>query len=185
MNIARDAKESVYKEIYDYIIIGQGIIDHYLIKGVKSTDLEALYFMQKGDFFRVSLSLAQFDNEREIADLKDKAEKYYKKAYELCSLIDDLSDIKAGIVLHYCIYLFEENNNAKKAYEIANKFYETAKQLLKKIKNNNGTYLELNNIMIIMKKNIDIWKKKKDIEFSEQESERKNVKVKEEKKIDE
>ena len=36
-----------------------------------------------------------------------------------------------------------------------------------------------------MKKNIDIWKKKKDIEFSEQESERKNVKVKEEKKIDE
>ena len=185
MNIARDAKESVYKEIYDYIIIGQGIIDHYLIKGVKSTDLEALYFMQKGDFFRVSLSLAQFDNEREIADLKDKAEKYYKKAYELSSLIDDLSDIKAGIVLHYCIYLFEENNNAKKAYEIANKFYETAKQLLKKIKNNNGTYLELNNIMIIMKKNIDIWKKKKDIEFSEQESERKNVKVKEEKKIDE
>ena len=185
MNIARDAKESVYKEIYDYIIIGQGIIDHYLIKGVKSTDLEALYFMQKGDFFRVSLSLAQFDNEREIADLKDKAEKYYKKAYELCSLIDDLSDIKAGIVLHYCIYLFEENNNAKKAYEIANKFYETAKQLLKKIKNNNGTYLELNNIMIIMKKNIDIWKKKKDIEFSEQESERKNVKVKEENKIDE
>ena len=185
MNIARDAKESVYKEIYDYIIIGQGIIDHYLIKGVKSTDLEALYFMQKGDFFRVSLSLAQFDNEREIADLKDKAEKYYKKAYELCSSIDDLSDIKAGIVLHYCIYLFEENNNAKKAYEIANKFYETAKQLLKKIKNNNGTYLELNNIMIIMKKNIDIWKKKKDIEFSEQESERKNVKVKEENKIDE
>ena len=185
MNIARDAKESVYKEIYDYIIIGQGIIDHYLIKGVKSTDLEALYFMQKGDFFRVSLSLAQFDNEREIADLKDKAEKYYKKAYELCSLIDDLSDIKAGIVLHYCIYLFEENNNAKKAYEIANKFYETAKELLKKIKNTNGTYLKLKNIMIIMKKNIDIWKKKKDIEFSEQESERKNVKVKEENKIDE
>ena len=41
-NVARDARDSVYKEIIDYIILGQGIIDHYLIKGVKSPDLEAL-----------------------------------------------------------------------------------------------------------------------------------------------
>ena len=180
-NVARDARDSVYKEIIDYIILGQGIIDHYLIKGVKSPDLEALYFMQKGDFFRISLSLTQVENDREILDLKDKAEKYYKRAYEICSSVDDLSDIKAGIILHYCIYLFEENNKAKKAYEIAIKFYEKAKQLLKKIKSTNGTYLELNNIMIIMKKNIDVWEKKKDIEIAEKKKEEENAKNQEDK----
>jgi len=176
INVAREAKDSVYKEIFDYIILGQGLIDHYLIKGVKSPDLEALYNMKKGDFFRISLSLTQVENDREILDLKDKAEKYYKRAYEICSNVDDLSDIKAGIILHYCIYLFEENKKAKKAYEIANKFYERAKQLLKKIKNTNGTYLELNNIMIIMKKNINIWEKKKDLEIIEKKKEEENAK---------
>ena len=162
-NVARDARDSVYKEIIDYIILGQGII------------------MQKGDFFRISLSLTQVENDREILDLKDKAEKYYKRAYEICSSVDDLSDIKAGIILHYCIYLFEENNKAKKAYEIAIKFYEKAKQLLKKIKSTNGTYLELNNIMIIMKKNIDVWEKKKDIEIAEKKKEEENAKNQEDK----
>ena len=179
IKIAREAKETVYKEIYDYIILGQGIIDHYLIKGVKSQDLEALYFMQKGEYFRVSLSLTDIENEREIIDLKDKASKYYKRAYDICSSIDDLSDIKAGIVLRYCVYLFEENNNAKKAYEIANKFYENAKQLLKKIKNTNGTYLELNNIMTIMKQNMDIWEKKKDFETTDEKIENNKAKTQE------
>ena len=137
--------------------------------------------MKKGDFFRISLSLTQVENDREILDLKDKAEKYYKRAYEICSSVDDLSDIKAGIILHYCIYLFEENNKAKKAYEIAIKFYEKAKQLLKKIKSTNGTYLELNNIMIIMKKNIDVWEKKKDIEIAEKKKEEENAKNQEDK----
>ena len=154
-NVARDARDSVYKEIIDYIILGQGII--------------------------ISLSLTQVENDREILDLKDKAEKYYKRAYEICSSVDDLSDIKAGIILHYCIYLFEENNKAKKAYEIAIKFYEKAKQLLKKIKSTNGTYLELNNIMIIMKKNIDVWEKKKDIEIAEKKKEEENAKNQEDK----
>ena len=157
-NVARDAKEAVYKEILDYIILGQGIIDHYLIRGAKSVDLEALYYMHKGDLQRVVISITPVDYDREINDLKDKTEKFYLRAYELCAIIDDLSDIKAGIIFHYCIYLFEENKKAKKAYEISNKYYEKVMKLLSNIKNSHETHLELNNILFIMKQNIDNWK---------------------------
>ena len=156
-NVARDAKEAVYKEIQDYTIQGQGIIDHYLIKGAKTPELEALYYMHKGDLQRVVISITPVDYDREIVDLKDKAEKFYRRAYEICIRVDDLSDIKAGIILHYSIYLFEENKDAKSAYNIANKFYEKTTKLLKKIKNSSETYLELNNILVIMKQNIDNW----------------------------
>ena len=170
-NAAREAKESVYKEIYDYIILGQGIIDHYLIKGAKSDELEALYYMHKGDLQRVVISLTPVDYDREIVDLKDKAEKSYRRAYEICVRIDDLSDIKAGIILHYSVYIFEENKDYERAYQIANKFYEKAKKLLSKIKNSNETHLELINIMTIMKQNIDVWKNKIDNAPYEQEEE--------------
>ena len=53
--------------------------------------------------------------------------------------------------LHYSVYIFEENKDYERAYQIANKFYEKAKKLLSKIKNSNETYLELINIMTIMK----------------------------------
>ena len=157
-NVAREAKETVYKEIQDYTIAGQGIIDHYLIKGAKTVELEALYYMHKGDLQRVVISITPVDYDREINDLKDKTEKFYRKAYDLCAIVDDLSDIKAGIVLHYSIYFFEENKSARKAYDIANKYYEKTMKLLHNIKNSNETYLELNNILIIMKENIDHWK---------------------------
>ena len=83
-NVARDAKEAVYKEIQDYTIQGQGIIDHYLIKGAKTPELEALYYMHKGDLQRVVISITPVDYDREIVDLKDKAEKFYRRAYEIC-----------------------------------------------------------------------------------------------------
>ena len=60
--------------------------------------------------------------------------------------------------IHYCIYLFEENKKAKKAYEISNKYYEKVMKLLSNIKNSHETHLELNNILFIMKQNIDNWK---------------------------
>jgi hypothetical protein len=156
-NVARDAKEAVYKEIQDYTIQGQGIIDHYLIKGAKTPELEALYYMHKGDLQRVVISITPVDYDREIVDLKDKAEKFYRRAYEICARVDDLNDIKAGIILHYSIYLFEENKDAKGAYNVANPFYEKTTKMLKKIKNSSDTYLELNNILVIMKQNIDNW----------------------------
>ena len=40
------------------------------------------------------------DYERELADLKDKADKSYKRAFEICQEIDDLTSIKARVILH-------------------------------------------------------------------------------------
>ena len=113
--------------------------------------------MHKGDLQRVVISITPVDYDREIVDLKDKAEKFYRRAYEICTRVDDLNDIKAGIILHYSIYLFEENKDAKSAYNVANPFYEKTTKMLKKIKNSSDTYLELNNILVIMKQNIDNW----------------------------
>lgn len=177
-NVAREAKESVYKEMQDYTITGQGILDHYLIKAAKSPELEALYYMHKGDLQRVVISITPVDYDREILDLKDKTDKFYSRAYEICTKVDDLSDIKAGIVLHYSIYLFEELKKVRKAYDIANKFYENAMKLLNKIKNSHETYLELNNILVIMKQNIDNWKYKIENCPEEEEEEEDNVNIK-------
>ena len=177
-NVAREAKESVYKEIYDYTIIGQGIIDHYLIKGAKTQELEALYFMHKGDLQRVVIRITPIDYDREFNDLREKCEKYYGRAYELCQKIDDLNDIKAGIILHYCLYIFEENNDWTKAYNIANKYYEDVMNIMKKIKNSHESYLELNNILIILKQNIDIWDEKIKNPPPEEEKEQDNVNIK-------
>ena len=177
-NVAREAKESVYKEINDYTITGQGIIDHYLIKGAKTQEKEALYYMHKGDLQRVVISITSVDYDREFNDLREKAEKYYGRAYEICQKIDDLNDIKAGIILHYSLYIFEENNDYQKAYNIANKYYEDVNNILKKIKNSHENYLELNNILTIMKQNIDIWEEKIKNPPPEDEQEEDNVNIK-------
>ena len=177
-NVAREAKESVYKEINDYTITGQGIIDHYLIKGAKTQEKEALYYMHKGDLQRVVISITSVDYDREFNDLREKAEKYYGRAYEICQKIDDLNDIKAGIILHYSLYIFEENNDYQKAYNIANKYYENVNNILKKIKNSHENYLELNNILTIMKQNIDIWEEKIKNPPPEDEQEEDNVNIK-------
>lgn len=177
-NVAREAKESVYKEINDYTITGQGIIDHYLIKGAKTQEKEALYYMHKGDLQRVVISITSLDYDREFNDLREKAEKYYGRAYEICQKIDDLNDIKAGIILHYSLYIFEENNDYQKAYNIANKYYENVNNILKKIKNSHENYLELNNILTIMKQNIDIWEEKIKNPPPEDEQEEDNVNIK-------
>ena len=177
-NVAREAKESVYKEINDYTITGQGIIDHYLIKGAKTQEKEALYYMHKGDLQRVVISITSVDYDREFNDLREKAEKYYGRAYEICQKIDDLNDIKAGIILHYSLYIFEENNDYQKAYNIANKYYEDVNNILKKIKNSHENYLELNNTLTIMKQNIDIWEEKIKNPPPEDEQEEDNVNIK-------
>ena len=177
-NVAREAKESVYKEINDYTITGQGIIDHYLIKGAKTQEKEALYYMHKGDLQRVVISITSVDYDREFNDLREKAEKYYGRAYEICQKIDDLNDIKAGIILHYSLYIFEENNDYQKAYNIANKYYENVNNILKKIKNSHENYLEMNNILTIMKQNIDIWEEKIKNPPPEDEQEEDNVNIK-------
>ena len=158
--VARDAKESVYKEMYDYVILGLGVIDHHLIKNAGTPELEALYLMHKADLQRILISITPIDYDREILDLKDKSEKSYKKAFEICQEIDDLSSIKAGIILHYCIYIFEENKDVLSAYKIADEFYQNSNRLLIKIKNKSDNYPELKNILAVIKENLDNWKNK-------------------------
>ena len=121
-NVARDAKETVYKEMHDYVILGLGVIDHHLIKNAGTPELEALYLMHKADLQRVLINITPVVYDREISDLKDKAEKCYKKAFEICNEIEDLSSIKAGIILHYCMYIFEVNKDIAKAYKMASDF---------------------------------------------------------------
>ena len=157
---ARDAKETVYKEMYDYVILGLGVIDHHLIKNAGTPELEALYLMHKADLQRTLISITFKDYEGEILDLKDKAEKSYKKAFEICQNIDDLSSIKAGIILHYCIYIFEENKDISLAYKVANEFYQNSNRLLLKIKNKSDNYPELKNILAVIKENLNKWSNK-------------------------
>jgi len=156
-NVARDAKETVYKEMHDYIILGLGVIDHHLIKNAGTPELEALYLMHKADLQRVLINITPVVYDREISDLKDKAEKCYKKAFEICNEIEDLSSIKAGIILHYCMYIFEVNKDIAKAYKMASDFYQNSNKLLIKLKNKSDNYQELKNILSVFKSNIDIW----------------------------
>ena len=156
-NVARDAKETVYKEMHDYVILGLGVIDHHLIKNAGTPELEALYLMHKADLQRVLINITPVVYDREISDLKDKAEKCYKKAFEICNEIEDLSSIKAGIILHYCMYIFEENKDINTAYKMASNFYQNSNKLLIKLKNKSDNYQELKNVLSVFKSNIDIW----------------------------
>ncbi len=156
---AYDAREYVFKEMYDYVIVGLGVIDHHLMKTAGTPELEALYLMHKADLQRILMSITNVEYEREISDLKDKIEKSYKRALELCQEIDDLSSIKAGIILHYCIYVFEDNKDVSTAYNTANELYKNSNRLLNKVKNKDN-YKELINLLIVLKQNIDVWSNK-------------------------
>ena len=159
-NVARDVKESVYKEMYDYAILGLGLIDHHLIKTAGTPELEALYLMEKANLQRVVISFTPVVYDREILDLKDKIEKAYRRALEICRELEDLSSIKAGIILHYCIYIYEENKDLSTALKTASEFYQNSKKMLKKIKIKSENYRELEHILEVIKQNIDLWTKK-------------------------
>ena len=116
--------------------------------------------MHKADLQRILMSITPIDYEREITDLKDKAEKSYKRAFELCQEIDDLSSIKAGIILHYCIYIYEENKDISTAYNMANDFYQNSNKFLIKLKNKSDNYTELKNLLLVLKDNINKWSNK-------------------------
>ena len=132
--------------------------------------------MYKADLQRILINITPIIYDKEILDLKDKAEKRYKKAFELCNEIDDLSSIKARIIIYYCMFVFEENKDISTSYKMANDFYENSNKLwtvhdlarnnsvdpehLMKLKNRNDDYPELNNLLSVFKANIDIWKNK-------------------------
>lgn len=159
-NVVRDAKESVYKEIQDYAIIGLGAIDHHLIKSAGTPELEALYLMHKADLQRILISITPVDYEREIMDLKEKTEKCYKRAFEICQEIGDLSPIKAGIILHYCMYSLEEKKDISQAYKMATDFYKNSNKSLVKLKSKSDNYPELKNLLNVFQENINVWSKK-------------------------
>lgn len=155
--VVKDAKEEVFKEMEEYAIVGHGLIDRYLMRNVKSPSLEALYLMQKGDLDRLMISFTFKDEDnKQVIDLQDKAGICYEKAFEICKILDDLSSIKAGIILHYAVFLYEEKKDVSKAYKIANDFYQNSDGLLKNVKNR-STFSDLIRILSIIKQNIDVW----------------------------
>lgn len=177
--LARMARDSVYKEMEDYIIIGNGLIDRYLIKNAHTFELEALFNMHRGDLERITITITPTKNDKEILDLKNKADKFYQKALELCKEVDNLSSIKAGIVLHYSMFLYEENKDVSAAYKIAKEFYDNSNDFLKRIKSKTSTFLELQRILGILKQNIDVWEKKKNSISANENNNKENIENKE------
>lgn len=160
VNAATDAKNLVYKDVYDNIISGFSILDRHLLRTSNDEKNKAIYLMHKANLNKHLIDLADKENEKEISELKNKIKKIYIQAYDLCKLIDDLSVEKAGVILNYVMFLYEEMGEINEAYKIGNEFFQCSSAFLGKLKREGEAFFELKKILYILKENLDIWIKK-------------------------
>ncbi len=154
------AVDSLHKEVFDNITEGMSILDHHLIKKAVDPTIHALYLKKKADYHRITKQITPVESEKEIEDLVDKANKSYEKALELCSETNDLNVIKAGIILNYCVFLFEEKKDAVKAYKVANDFFKSSMGMLSREKSFDPQFDDLKKILTIIKANINLFASK-------------------------
>ena len=153
--IDTNLREVIKREIGEICNKVINFCDNYLLNKSEKKETKVLYLKIKAEFYR---TLADILEENQKKDSTEKAINFYKEAYELTDSLSTTNPIKLGLSLYYAIFHYEFLDDVENALKICQENFELGIHQLDKV-NDNQEYKSASSILMLMKENIDMWKK--------------------------
>ena len=149
----KEIKNHIENEIRETCKELQDLVDKELLPKNEEDEILVFLYKLKADYFRY---ICEFAEGNEYQDNLIKAEKYYKKAYEIADKkLPIINCNRVSVALNYAIFLYETKKDKKSGFDIAqNTFKESMKFIddLEKPK-----YRDTLLIIQLLKENIIFW----------------------------
>ena len=110
-----------------------------------------------GDYYRYMAESVQGDT---LTKVGNKALEFYEKAEKEASSLPSYNSIRLGLALNFSVFYYEVKNNQKKACEIAQAAFDSTKEEIDQIDNDQAK--DALSIIELLRENLDLWKEAED-----------------------
>lgn len=153
LQIAREYREKVEKELQEICHEVLDLLDKYLIPRATSADSKVFYLKMKGDDFRYLAEVATGDS-REI--VLQESQRAYQDALEISkSKMIPTHPIRLGLALNFSVFYYEILNAPDRACELAKQAFDDAIAELDTL--NEDSYKDSTVIMQLLRDNLTLW----------------------------
>lgn len=172
LDLLKELKKSIEREIYQINYEVQEIIDGYLLPKTKNNEDIVFYYKMKADYYRYMHEMSIKGEEDE--DFLTLSEEYYLKAIEKANgNLSQLNFVWLSTILNYAIFLGEIKKDKENAIQVAKKIFENAVQNTEDL--NNEKNKEGLVVLQLIQENIILWSGGKiDFDGTEDEEEQKD-----------
>lgn len=153
LQIAREYREKVEKELQEICHEVLDLLDKYLIPRATTADSKVFYLKMKGDDFRYLAEVATGDS-REI--VLQESQRAYQDALEISkSKMIPTHPIRLGLALNFSVFYYEILNAPDRACELAKQAFDDAIAELDTL--NEDSYKDSTVIMQLLRDNLTLW----------------------------
>lgn len=161
----KEIKSHIEKEIRETCKELQDLIDNHLLPNNDENEILIILYKLKADYFRY---ICEFAEGKEYEDNLNKAEEFYKKAYNISEKqLPIINCNRISVVLNYAIFLYEIKKDKKNGFDIAQKTFRESMKFFDDLEK--PKYRDTLLIIQLLKENIIFWNS----EMSEEEEEKK------------
>jgi len=149
--LVEDELEAICNEVL-------ALLTEHLCKNVEGNgdETEVFYLKMCGDYYRY---LSEFRTES--ADIKAKAEEFYKKAMDVAEAnLNETHPTRLGLALNFSVCYYEILKKPEKACDLAKKSFDAAIEKLDTL--NDASYKDSTLIMQLLRDNLTLWTSAKD-----------------------
>ena len=146
-------KEKISKELADNCQKIINIVEKDALPKAADDEAKVFYLKMIGDYFRYTAETASGDK---LAEVTEKAMKYYTDATEAAKSLKPYNSNKLGLALNFSVFYYELKNDSAKACTIAEEALNGARDEIDNMDNDEAR--DALSIIELLKENLDLWK---------------------------
>ncbi|XP_060602525.1 14-3-3 protein epsilon-like isoform X3 [Ruditapes philippinarum] len=153
VQLIKEYRETVEKELKDICKDVLDILEKYLIQSATTGESKVFYYKMKGDYCRYKSEFATGDERKKSAE---EALVAYKAASETSlSDLPPTHPIRLGLALNYSVFYYEILNSPERACRLAKAAFDDAIAELDTL--NEESYKDSTLIMQLLRDNLTLW----------------------------
>ncbi|XP_060602523.1 14-3-3 protein epsilon-like isoform X1 [Ruditapes philippinarum] len=153
VQLIKEYRETVEKELKDICKDVLDILEKYLIQSATTGESKVFYYKMKGDYFRYQ---AEFTTGNERKEAAENALVAYKRASDLAT--EELlptHPIRLGLALNFSVFYYEILNSPDRACKLAKTVFDEAIAQLDSL--SEESYKDSTLIMQLLRDNLTLW----------------------------
>ena len=128
VNYVKEIKNHIEDELKKTFVNVHEILDKFLIPNAEDHESKVYYLKCKADYYRY---LSEISKGKDLEDSNNKAEDYYKQAYEISEKeLPVINCTRVGLCLNMAVFYYEVKGDKKRGCEIAKKSFEESMKYL-------------------------------------------------------
>jgi len=153
LNMIKEYRKTVEKELIDVCHDVLDIIDKQLIPNAQGGESKVFYHKMKGDYYRY---LAEFQTGNDRKEAAEKSLVAYKDASDCAnSELQPTHPIRLGLALNFSVFYYEILNSPDRACKLAKAAFDDAIAELDTL--NEESYKDSTLIMQLLRDNLTLW----------------------------